>query len=65
MCISFIGEVVLDVTFEEIAARGYLTKFINTHILTLQALRSTVIHNQGKILNICIYILFTCADLLK
>ncbi|XP_026331803.1 uncharacterized protein LOC113239151 isoform X1 [Hyposmocoma kahamanoa] len=42
------GEVVLDVTFEEIVVRGYFTKFISTQVLTLQALRSTVIHGQER-----------------
>ncbi|XP_028176967.1 uncharacterized protein LOC114364842 [Ostrinia furnacalis] len=36
--------VAIDVTLEELALRGYLTRHVNTHILSLQSARATAYH---------------------
>ncbi|XP_060809400.1 uncharacterized protein LOC106130565 isoform X3 [Amyelois transitella] len=38
--------VTVDLTIEDIAVRGYLTKDINTHIMSVQAARATAFHAQ-------------------
>lgn len=48
--------VVLDITFEELAMRGYFTKNVNTHITTLLSARATLIHATGMFNNISIII---------
>ncbi|XP_037868646.1 uncharacterized protein LOC101746464 isoform X2 [Bombyx mori] len=41
--------VALDVTLEDLCVRGYITKHINTHILTLQCARATAMHEPKDI----------------
>ncbi|XP_053623621.1 uncharacterized protein Vps13B [Plodia interpunctella] len=36
--------VTLDITVEEVSARGYLTQSMNTHIISLQSARATAFH---------------------
>lgn len=45
-------------TFEELSMRGYITKNINTHFVTLNSAKATAFHSPGKCnVDLILYIL--------